>query len=723
MYVPGKLSVRLKSVCLLLLAASITSSAWGSACGGTLTGSSEQGQSVGQDKPHLIPIPREVHAGKQLSFSSVAIQSGDADDSFAAKDLEEYLSAQGISRALSGENFSIRLLRADSTEGKKVLSSQNLTFDPSMHEEGYVLVVHDREATIIGETSAGVFYGAQTLKQLVTGSCQNATVWNAVIRDWPAMKYRGIDDDLSRGPVPTLEFQKHQVRTLAAFKINIYSPYLEHTLFYESNPVAAPPGGSLTAADVAELVSYAQQYHVTVLPEQEAFGHLHHVLKYEEYSQLAETPHGHVLAPGQPGSIPLIQSWFTQIAKEFPSSFIHIGADETFELGQGQTKADVQKRGLGPVYADFLAQIHEALKPLNRKLLFWGDVAWSDPTAVEKIPHDMIAVPWWYSPEKSFDRFIVPFKQAGMETWVAPGVADWRMIYPDDDIAFRNIQGFIRDGQRLGSTGAITTVWNDSGEELFQQDWYGVIFGAAAAWQAGESNIDAYQQSYGTAFHGDTSGKIDEAQKELMAAHATLSKGGVPDALVDWFWADPWSPKGQVMASKIRAVASATRLHAERAITLIVQVRNQNPALRQQGALLGMELGARRIDFMAMKFQLADEMITAYQQAYALQKDAQKDPKKGEEIEHLLESISDTNGRCQDLRDGYAGLRDLYQQVWLSENRPYWLQNVLVRFDLAMQTWEARGNEFEDLRDQWGTTKSLPAADKLGLPKELSTSK
>ena len=155
------------------------------------------------------------------------------------------------------------------------------------------------------------------------------------VRDWPAMHYRGIDDDLSRGPFPTLDFQKHQIRVFASFKINIYSPYFEHTLLYPDHPLAAPPGSALTPAQVAELVAYARQYHVTIVPEQEAFGHLHHVLKYELYQDLAETPHGHVLAPGQAGTLPLIKDWFTQIAQEFPSPFIHIGADETFDLGAG----------------------------------------------------------------------------------------------------------------------------------------------------------------------------------------------------------------------------------------------------------------------------------------------------------------------------------------------------------------------------------------------------
>ena len=102
--------------------------------------------------------------------------------------------------------------------------------------------------TVVGATAEGVFYGAQTVKQLIEGDGARAVLHAANIRDWPAMKYRGLDDDLSRGPITTLEFEKHMIRTIAAYKINLYSPYFEHTQQYVSNPLMAPPG-SVTAEE------------------------------------------------------------------------------------------------------------------------------------------------------------------------------------------------------------------------------------------------------------------------------------------------------------------------------------------------------------------------------------------------------------------------------------------------------------------------------------------
>ncbi len=441
----------------------------------------------GQSTLKLIPIPREVHsvADQRLTHGVriVCASPCSTEDQFAADDLAAALQARGIAAA-AATGFPIELTRLSAHPDAK--------FNDEMKAEGYTISATSAAMTVVGATAEGVFYGAQTVKQLIDGNGDRAVLHAANIRDWPAMKHRGLDDDMSRGPITTLEFQKKLMRTLAAYKVNIYSPYFEHTQQYASNPLMAPPG-SVTASEAAELVAYARLYHITIIPEQEAFGHLHHNLAWEQYQTLAETPHGAVLAPGQPGSIALITQMFTELAALYPGPFLHIGADETVDLGLGQTKADVDARGLAPVYLDFLQKITTALKPLNRRLLFWGDIAQDSPDLLKGLPQSFkdstIAVAWVYSPEaRGYDRFLTPFTNAGFETWVAPSVNNFRKVYPNNNNALANIQRFTADGQRLGSTGQLNTIWNDDGEGLFNQDWYGILFGAAAAWQKGESS-------------------------------------------------------------------------------------------------------------------------------------------------------------------------------------------------------------------------------------------
>ncbi len=673
-----------------------------------------------QAQVKLLPAPREAHFEQLVELPGrilVSVPVRNLEDDFAAQDLEDAVkriapAADQSRSAAAKPPYRVTLLRADSAEAKSILERNKLSFDPSMESEGYILVIDAHDAYVIGVTGSGIFYGVQTFKQLLPLPGTPRMLPTGTVRDWPAMRYRGIDDDLSRGPFPTLDFQKHQIRVFASFKINIYSPYFEHTLLFPDHPLAAPPESSLTPQEAKELVAYARQYHVTIIPEQEAFGHLHHVLKWELYQDLAETPHGYVLAPGQPGTLPLIKDWFTQVAQEFPSPFIHIGADETFDLGVGRTEQAVEQQGYGPVYVDFLKQIHDALAPLNRRLLFWGDIGDANPDAVAGIPKDMIAVPWNYWDSTGFDKMIEPFSKNGIETWVAPGDANWNQVYPIAKTALWNIQGFIRDGQRLGSTGALTTVWNDDGEGLFNMDWYGVLFGAVAAWQPGESSIADYQDAYAQVFHLDSSGQINAAEKELMAAQEAITNAKTGLSSDQLFWLDPWSAEGQTVSAELLPQAQNLRLHAERAIVLLTQVRYNNSSLAEPDALTAMDLGARRLDLVGLKFQLAQEMVAEYAKAVAQQHDAAKQSATNT----MLSEISGDNGRCQDLRDAYSAVKSEYGQVWLAENRPYWLNNVTGRYDLAIELWQSRALKIEAAIYAWHNGQDLKPETALGMP-------
>jgi hexosaminidase len=668
---------------------------------------------------HLVPAPRECVSVSAIPIGGLGffVAAGGAEDSFAAEDLTEQSLGK---REVQKDAPFIRLERADTELAKSLLDKNHLSLDPAMHDEGYVIVPDGPGGlAVIAETSAGIFYGVQTVKQLIRGSGNNAVLLAPVLRDWPAMSHRGISDDWSRGPLPNMDFLRREIRTIAAFKLNVFSPYFEHTFAYATTPVAAFPGGSMTPQEAKQLVEFAAQYHITVIPEQEAFGHLHNVLKFEEYGSLGETPHGAVLAPGDPAALPQIAGWFTELAKIFPGPYAHIGADETSDLGIGRTRDAVQARGLGAVYLDFLTQIHTALAGNHKQLLFWGDIAVNSPDLVSTLPKDMIAVPWEYDAEPDFTSLILPFKNAGLETWVAPGVNNWNRLYPNNNEALGNIRAFVRDGQKLASTGMLNTIWNDDGEGIFDENWYGVLFGATASWQVGESSEDAFAASYGLAFHKDPTGKIDLAQQSLRAAHALLKSAELGDARDSYFWVDPFSPAGQKVAQKLLPVASQLRMDAEQAITLLAQARAaaklENRELENPEALDALELGARRIDFVGLKFQAADDCVQLYDQARALSLSGDKT--KRSDVANRLYTIASGNGRMEDIRDGYTLLHDLYRQAWLRDNRPYWLQTNMDRYDMSAQLWIGRSDRWQSqVIQQWYDTHTLPTPEEAGLP-------
>jgi hypothetical protein len=328
----------------------------------------------------------------------------------------------------------------------------------------------------------------------------------------------------------------------------------------------------------------------------------------------------------------------------------------------------------------------------------------------------MIAVPWDYDAKPDFTKEIVPFTKTGLETWVAPGVNNWSRLYPNNVEAMGNIRAFVRDGQRLGATGMLNTVWNDDGEGIFDENWFGVLFGAAAAWQPGEASEAAFTDSYGLAFHGDATGKISQAQRELMEVHRAMRKADLEDAKDEYFWLDPYSAEGESAAGKLRPILSEIRQHAERAVTLVAEARTAAKAegrdLANPEALDALELGARRIDAMAMKFQFADDAVNLYARARALT----GEKKNWDEVEALLATIGETNGRFEDIRDSYTELGVLYSQAWLRDNRPHWLGNNQARYEKAAELWIGRGDRWNLVMEHWRSAHTLPAAGENGLP-------
>jgi hexosaminidase len=240
---------------------------------------------------HLIPMPREAKAASTLPLTSgIRVDCAtpcDPEDAFAVSEFKSVMAERHIPATESGTAPHIFVTRFSTPLGHSIyqesspIAGKATAFPAEMHAEGYAIVPDKDGIALTAETSAGIFYALQTAKQLIIGSGQNASLQVATIRDWPAMKYRGLSDDLSRGPIDTLEYQKKIIRTLAAYKDNLYSPYFENTQQYASNPLPAPPGGSMSADDARAIVAYAAQYHIMVVPDQEAFGHLRHALLYD----------------------------------------------------------------------------------------------------------------------------------------------------------------------------------------------------------------------------------------------------------------------------------------------------------------------------------------------------------------------------------------------------------------------------------------------------------
>jgi hexosaminidase len=620
---------------------------------------------------------------------------------------------------------------------REALGASGLAMQQGFDEQGYAILAEHRRILVGGASEAGAFYGAQTLRQLLrpVGAADAKTKADSsgsrrepsgplgmtakeksadnpelecpavAIRDWPAMKWRGVSIDISRGPIPTLKFMEEQIRTLASYKIDLYALYMEDVFTVKGNQIFAPPD-ALTPEEIKELVAYAQKYYVTIVPELETFGHLHNILRYDLYSDLAEVPHGSVLTPTQPGTYDLLGKLITEMAPLFPGPFFHIGADETFELGQGKTKEMIAQQGLGPVYLAHIAKLDEMLKPFHKQSMFWADIAEKFPQLLPTLPKDLIAVIWTYDNAPSYDNRLKPFQDAGLPIFVSPGITSWRRVYPDFDYSFVNIRNLTRDGQKYGAAGMLNTDWKDMGEELGGMDWPGLVFGAACAWQAGESSDEQFRDSYDWAFYRNTDHTFETILNNLAATNTLLDAVKLEGAHISYFWADPFSEAGTQYAEAAAPVVHQMRVDAENAWESLLD--NRAKAKLHADTLDDLFFAAQRLDTMGMKFEYTQEMSAAYWDAYMNMSSSHNEYSN-------LEVISSINGDLQDLREKLTELRGEYIERWRAEYNETWLGNVLSRYDALTNTVQEKINTIEALEGDFSGVKVLPPPESLGF--------
>jgi hypothetical protein len=680
--------------------------------------SSPATQANGEGEPvHVIPAPKSLtKSGEDFSLSKdvrvVLADPKSEDDRFAAQDfMDDVRETAGVELRLGSGGGKNRILVGliSSPRVSEALGrfGGDVPFDLP---EGYILLVDSHGVVVAGRGRAGTFYGLQTLKQIVRGEGAKAHVQGVRIFDWPIMRWRAVSDDISRGPIPTLEYFKRQIRTEAMFKLNMHSLYMEHVLRYDSHPLIAPDGGALTPVEARELVAYARRFHVALVPEQQTFGHMHKALKLEKYNELAEVPYGDVMTPKDEGTYKLVADMYKELDALFPGEFFHIGADETFELGRGRAAEDVKARGLGPVYFDHLKRVRELLQPYKRRLMFWGDIALNQPDLLPSVPHDMVAMNWDYSPKASYESRINLFKKAGLEQFVCPGVQSWNQIFPNTDAASVNITNFVRDGQRAGALGMMNTQWDDDGESLFEMDWYGIVLGAAVSWQNESATngdtqrvISDFERDFDWAFFRHDGDGLTKATRALGGVNTLLSINNSDEL----FWRDPFTDDFQeAIARGSEEKTRQLRLAAEQAEETIE--RERAGVRRNPQTLDALSFAARRFDHMGRRAQVMSQMSRDYWDAYLNMGDRRQ-------VRRLRSYSGAIYNSLREMAEELTALREEYRELWLKENRPYWLASISARYDLAVSRWLSRSKQIEEALRDYDQTSTLPAPSEFGL--------
>lgn len=628
-----------------------------------------------QETISIVPSPQEVIYGE----GSFVLES-DIGISLYLKDKEEEAFIYGqlkdeFNQSIGSE---IKILEGGGTrriilgvEGgsrafNRLINQFNLKPGEELGSEGYRLLVTPELILISANSIKGVFYGAQTLKQLIRTERFDMAIPVLEIRDWPDLEIRGMMDDISRGPVPTKEYMYQQIERMAEMKVNMLTYYTQDVVKTESHPAFAPAGGALDIQEWSELADYAKKYHIDLVGNFQSFGHFENILKHPEYAHLGESET--LLSPAFEESYQLLEDIYTEMIPAFHSDYFHINSDETFDLGTGASKAMVDSLGEAVVYANHIIRIHEIITKLGKKVMMWGDIALEQPEILDLLPKDIILITWGYDAMDDYSPRIIPFKEAGFTQLVSTGVLNSFSTIPDFNVAISNIGGFMAESKKQEVWGMLNTVWDDGGFALFSKDWYGVAYAADQSWNS--THIDnTYDIRFNKALYGSPNDGITKAIHKINELSGLKSTEKM-NADVIW---EPFVPElGQQVLTNIQDWAKVLEIVEAAEVFL----ETADPIIYSAD----LEYIQHTIDLYKFLATSKPDIVKAaelYKQAYELQT---KNHQQSRSL--LVEVFGLVNKMYEELEE----LKMENQYLWIQENRVYALDRVISKYDIQIES-------------------------------------
>ena len=410
---PSIILRRLMATAAIALSSCLTLTSWAQSAQTTQSVNTATTPQTQQTCYDVVPLPRSI----QLTDGAPFVLDGEVRIGWKAGGGTE--EEEGLRRVASflqsyieeRTKLHLPIIRV-SDKGDATSRIIELSLDSNVQEkEGYKIFVSSSKVSVTGCAVSGVFYGVQTLRKSLPALADNtAAIWPAaVIEDYPRFRWRGMMLDCVRHFFP-LEFVKRYVDFLALHNMNTFHWHLtddqgwrleikscpeltqigawrDGTVIGNNSDVDdhTPHGGFYTQDEARELIAYAAERFITVIPEFEMPGHTKAFLA--SYPELGCTggPYrvGHhwgvyndVLCIGNEDLYPRLQMIVDEILDLFPTEYIHIGGDETPTVRWDNCPKcqAVQLKKDETLQGHFTSRLEAYILSKGKKMIGWDEV-------------------------------------------------------------------------------------------------------------------------------------------------------------------------------------------------------------------------------------------------------------------------------------------------------------------------------------------------------------
>ena len=379
---------------------------------------SAMGQKVERASYDIVPLPDKVFMTRRLPFmlnqETKIAYNGNEDMKRNAEFLSQYIND------LTGMN--LQVVEAQKKQRNAIMLKLNKDVE---EKEGYAITIHDGGVLIEGSTAAGVFYGIQTLRKSlpIVKDAKVIELPAVQIADAPRFSYRGMMLDVSRHFF-SVDFVKQYIDLIALHNMNVLHWHLtddqgwrveikkyprlaeissqrNETVVGRNSQVfdGTPYGGYYTQEEMRDIVEYARQRYIEIIPEIDMPGHMLAVLA--AYPNLGCTGGPYkvgtywgvfddILCAGKEETFTFVEDVLDEIMDIFPSKYIHIGGDESprtrwesCELCQKRIKeegikGDANMTAEAKLQGYFAKRVEKYLNGKGRKIIGWDELLESD---------------------------------------------------------------------------------------------------------------------------------------------------------------------------------------------------------------------------------------------------------------------------------------------------------------------------------------------------------
>ncbi len=368
--------------------------------------------------PLIFPEPREMEKTPQsygLEKAIILLPDGASpSDSFLARFLTEELSdrydlqlktfrGNGLTRVVGPVIF---MGSVQSPYVRNYCAQKHIDLTPeNPGPEGYILHIDEQGVLIAGSDDSGAFYGLQSLRQLIAKNDRGIQVPGIRVRDWPDKPFRGVKVYVP-GPSHIQFFKRYLRDFVALYKFNklmmemnacmrldrhpeLNSGWIEFARDTNYSRLNYPPGplhgreqnsshqdcgdGTfIEKQEVGELVRWAEQLHIEVIPEIPSLTHSFYLLtKHKDLSEVPGDKWPDTYCPSNPKSYELLFDVMDEFIEVMKPRMVHTGHDEWFALFGLCPRC--KGKDPGELYGQDLSKIHEYLAKQDIKMAIWGD--------------------------------------------------------------------------------------------------------------------------------------------------------------------------------------------------------------------------------------------------------------------------------------------------------------------------------------------------------------